>query len=112
MMKKTRIANKIAEDAMNRLDELAVLCYYDTEFRPEVWSIDSKRVFDKQMYGQLIVKECAWLVRQETLKNIIEHDNEYLENQWRMQQHNDPTSYTGEVLLEEKIKKHFGINDL
>jgi hypothetical protein len=25
---------------------------------------------------------------------------------------NDPTSYTGEVLLEEKIKKHFGINDL
>jgi len=94
MMKKTRIANKVAEDSMNRLDELAVLCYYDrdedvdqyrsydTEFRPE---------FDKQMYGKLIVKECAWvcawLVRQET-------------------------SYTGEVLLEEKIKKHFGINDL
>ena len=77
MMKKTRIANKIAEDAMNRLDELAVLCYYDTDFNP---------VFDKQMYGQLIVKECAWLVRQETLKNFIEHDNEYLENQWRMQQ--------------------------
>ena len=86
MMNKTRIANKVAEEAMNRLDELAVLCYYDTDFNP---------VFDKQMYGQLIVKECAWLVRQETLKNF-----------------NDPISYTGEVLLEEKIKKHFGINDL
>ena len=90
MMKKTRIANKVAEDSMNRLEELARMCYYDTDFNP---------VFDKQMYGKLIVKECAWvcawLVRQETLKNF-----------------NDPTSYTGEVLLEEKIKKHFGINDL
>jgi len=90
-MKKTRIANKVAEDAMNRLDELAILCYYDTDFNP---------VFDKQMYGQLIVKECAWLVRQEILRQEI------------LKIFNDLTSYTLEVLLEEKLKKHFGINDL